>query len=105
MSANKISIDEIQDRFDNLVLTFFDCVRSELSQTRPASFNKVLEAYSSMLHAVEELNGINSSAEVQVDKMAKISEKYEQARMRILDLEEKLKIIGSDVDEELGNSV
>jgi len=103
--STKISIDEIQDRFDHLVLTFFDCVRSELSQTRPASFKNVLDAYNSMLQAVEDLNGINSSAEVQVDKMAKISDKYEQARLRILDLEEKLKVIGSNVDDELERSV
>jgi hypothetical protein len=103
--STKLSIDDIQDRFDSLVLTFFDCVRSELSQNRPASFNNVLEAYNSMLVAVEDLNGINSSAEVQVDKMAKLSEKYEQARARILDLEDKLKLIGSEVDNQLEENV
>ena len=96
----KISIDELQDKFDHLVLTFFDSVRSELGQPT-TSFQSILESHQSMLGSIRKLNGIDCSPEIQINRMQKVSERYEESRIRVLKLEEELKQLGVEVDREL----
>lgn len=100
MEEKKLSIDELQDKFDHLVLTFFESVRSELGQPT-TSFQNILDSHQSMLDAIKNLNGIDCSPDVQINRMKKVSELYEQSRIRVLKLEEELKQLGAEVDKEL----
>lgn len=98
------SIDDLQDKFDKLVLTFLVSVQNEVSQTKAASFHKILESYNAMLASIENLNGIDHTPAQQMDKMKKLSELYQEARVRVLDLEKELIERGNEVDEELDQS-
>ncbi len=96
-----VSIDDIQEKFDKLVLLFFDSVRIEIGQNPAPSFHKILESYNEMLASIEKLNGINLSQPQQVDKLSRLSAQYEDAKNRINVLEQQLMQLGKQVDGEL----
>ena len=111
MTDKSFSIDEIQEKFDSLILSFFNGVRSELVQPgnqksrNAASFDQVLVSYNEMLDAVRNLNGIESSPTAQTAELRSISDKYEDAKKRILLLEEQLKTLGCEVDSEIDKNI
>ena len=103
-TEKNVSIDDVQEKFDKVVLTFFESVRSELSLSKTTSFGNVLTSYDSMLSAINELNGINNTPQEQLANRQNLSRKYEDARKRIVILEEQLKELGSEFDEEIQNN-
>ena len=111
MTDKSLSIDEIQEKFDSLILNFFNSVRNELIHPgnqkgrNSASFDQVLHSYNEMLDSVRNLNGIQSTPIDQVSELRSISDKYEDAKQRILHLEEQLKTFGCEVDNEIDKNI
>jgi hypothetical protein len=95
------SIDDIQEKFDALVLQFFEGVRGEIAQNSTPSFNKILDAYNDMMSAIEHLNGINNTPTEQINRLQGLSAQYEEARRRVLKLEEQLINAGKKIDQQI----
>lgn len=103
------SVEDIQDSFDELILSIFEAVRSHDQDSSTMQPNlKVLainENYEKVKKHIDNLNGLNISNEEQSKQFTELSEKYTTLRSEILTLESDLYATVEKIDTKLTNEL
>lgn len=101
----RISVDDIYESVDKLVLTVFETMRQanmgEVPSDPQAHAQQIVNQYKSILNSIDNLSGISKSPEILDAQLEKVSQEYEESRKAILILEQKLEKIQGIAEEKL----
>ena len=105
------TIEDVQENLDRMMLTIFEAaLKSNAACTDDSSTvvaeavesgRLINEAYAKTRQSIQCLSGIDRSKDQQLQSIDHLDCKYEEARLRVLQLEIELRRIGRIVDEEL----
>lgn len=92
IEINGVTVDEVHDRVDALVLSIFEAMRSAsgLTPSAESSASNIPDKFLSINDAIENLVGINRTNVQRVELLRDLSAKYEAVKGRTIQVEAEL---------------
>ena len=104
---SKVTVDDLHDRIDSLVLTIFESMReaTQNDSNNIPSASLIQEKLKETIESIDNLVGIDNTEEKQMEKIKELSAEYEQTKQSVIKLEKQLIHVKNVVDNALENSV
>jgi predicted RNase H-like nuclease (RuvC/YqgF family) len=105
--AKEVSLDDVQDGFDSLVLAFFNSIRGynlspdSLSSSNEEIIDALTSEYGKTMNLIENLKGNNRPAEEQEHEIQSLQTEVENMKSNISILETNLQELNAKCDQEL----
>lgn len=100
-TISNVSVDEIQNQVDALMLSIFEAMRNEASKSADEVSTEILQKYRKLNKSIDNLIGINRTKESQEIELLRISNVLQARRDTILSLEQSLLQRNSDISKKL----